>query len=408
VTSWERTVAARRRRAIHTAVLFATLGQGIAVPVLPEIQNAFSVTSAQVALVTSVWGAARLLADLPLGLIVDRLSRGYALVAGCALSLIGALGAAIAPTFEVLLVARAISGVGAACISISAVINLMNLSEPGKRGRTLGIYQAALQASSSVGPLAAGIAAAIGGWHAAFLVAAIGALVATISLVAAGQLREQQPVAPRPVAGLASIGVAAGRSLGHRMFPWTVHLTTFALFFVTGAIIQNTLPLFASSEIGLGPAAIGLLLAGATALRFVVGLVGAEASDRVGRLLVLSAGMVVMIVALLLFRFVDTTLAFVLVTLLLAAGRLGNSVPMILLSDHAGDSKVGTLVGTNRFSGDIALVIGPVAAGFVIDRSGFDAAFAMVAVVVAASLISLLAGGKARGRSGPAVLIEGS
>jgi MFS family permease len=362
--------------------------------VLPEIQEAFSLTAGQVVLVSSVWAAARLVADLPLGLVVERLPRGHALISGCLLTLAGSVGAALAPTFESLLFARAVAGVGAAGLTITAVTSLIALSEPGRRGRTLGIYQAMLQAGASIGPVLAGFAAAVAGWHAAFLVAAGGALIAVIGLMVAGELGTGRAAALRDVGVRPAPAIADGQTMAPRsgVFPLTVHLATFALFIVTGAIVQSTLPLFAASEIGLGPAAIGLVLTGATGIRFVVGLVGAELSDRVGRLLVLCSGMVTMIVALLLFQFVDTVTAFVLVTWLLAAGRLGNSVPMTVLSDHAGEGPVGRLVGTNRFAGDLALVAGPLLAGALIDQWGYGATFLTVAAIVAVSLIGLVVG----------------
>jgi predicted MFS family arabinose efflux permease len=308
----------------------------------------------------------------------------------------GSLGSALAPTFEILLVSRAVAGVGAASVTITAVTSLIGLSEPGRRGRTLGIYQAMLQAGSSIGPLMAGVAAAFAGWHAAFLVAAGGALIGAASLLISGELG-REPVPPEAGAPASRDVPApgAGRErLLPRVFPWTVHLATFVLFIVTGAVVQSTLPLFAASEIGLGPAAIGLLLASATALRFGVGLVGAELSDRVGRLLVLCTGMATMMVALVLFPFVDTATGFVLMTWLLASGRLGNSVPMTLLSDHAGGGPVGRLVGTNRFAGDLALVAGPLLAGALIDGWGYEAVFLTVAAIVGLSLVALVVGGR--------------
>ena len=161
-----------------------------------------------------------------------------------------------------------------------------------------------------------------------------------------------------------------------------------------GRSLQSTLPLFAGSEVGLDAASIGVVLATATALRFVVGLIGAELSDRVGQFAVLSVGMAMMIVALLLFRFVDSFAAFLLVTWLLGAGRLGNSVPMVILSDYAQDRPMGRLVGINQFVGDLALVIGPLMAGLLIDGLGFQAAFTSVAIAVAATTIALIVIGR--------------
>ena len=82
------------------------------------------------------------------------------LLAGCVLSVGGNVAASLAPNFEALLVGRVVSGLGASFISFTAVISLIALSPAGRRGRTLGVYQAVLQGSSAIGPLASGAAAA--------------------------------------------------------------------------------------------------------------------------------------------------------------------------------------------------------------------------------------------------------
>jgi hypothetical protein len=111
--------------------------------------------------------------------------------------------------------------------------------------------------------------------------------------------------------------------------------------------------------VGLEAASIGLLLGAAAALRFAVGHVGAELSDRVGRRAILENGMVLTIVALVVFPAVTTTIAFVGPTVLLAVGRLGNAMPMAMLGDVAGDRPLRGLVGTARLLVETAWMTSP-------------------------------------------------
>ena len=371
-----------------------SLGAAVAVPVLPELQQTFSVSATEVVLTTSVWGAARLVMDLPLGVMVERLRPGPVLLAGTLFSAAGAFVASAAPSFAVLLVGRAISGVGAAIVSYVAVVTLLELSEPNRRGRSLGIYQAVLQAGASLSPVAAGFASLAGGWPAAFGVAGVGALASAVTLWATGTLRHQSSsrrTAERPSASRAAESDAPPAEETRKVRPvlFAIDYATFALFFVTGGLVLSAIPLFGSARLGLDAALIGVVLGIATGLRFVIGLVGAELSDRVGRRGILVSGLVLMTISLVLFPLVDSTLLFVLGTWALAMGRFGNSMPIAMLSDYAPPARIGRLVALNRFVADLGLVVGPIAVGVLIDTGGFTPPFLVAAALVATAATAL-------------------
>ncbi len=378
---------------IYGAVLLAQASSAAALPILPELQSAFGISAVMVALTTTTWGLARLLTDLPGGVLTERIRPARMLVSGALLAAVGSLGSALAPTFIVLLVGQAVAGVGSALMAVAAVISLMAATDPRHRGRTLGLYNASLQAGSTLSPAVAGIASAVWGWQAAFMVAAGLSLSGALFFV----VSEGRAASGRPPAAAAS---AAGRSspVGDRAessgdpvrpsrsLVAAVDGSTFALFFVTGAAVQTAVPLFAGTAIGLGPAVIGMVLGFATLLRFAISLVGSELSDRYGRRRILVPGLLSCAVALVAFPAVDALAGFVLVTSLLAMGRVGNGVPLALLGDHLGVAGLGRAVGRNRFVADLALVIGPLAAGLLIERAGFAVAFPAIAVVVLAAV----------------------
>jgi predicted MFS family arabinose efflux permease len=371
-----------------------SLGYSVAVPVLPDLQDAFDISAAQVVLTTSIWGAARLVMDLPLGVIVERLHAGRVLVAGTIISAVGAFIAAAAPTFAVMLAGRAVSGVGAAAVSYVAIISLLDLSEPSRRGRSLGIYQAVLQAGSSLSPVAAGFASVIGGWPAAFAIAGFASLASALTLWVTGAGRHQSPSRRRrgedePARVEHDEPAIQARVREVRPVLLSIDYATFAMFFVTGGLVLTGIPLFGSDRLGMDAAGIGLVLGIATALRFFIGLAGAELSDRVGRRVVLVSGMLLMIVPLLLFSLVESTFWFVVATWVLAAGRFGNSMPIAMLSDYAPPSRLGRLVAANRFVADLGIVIGPIAVGVLIDAWGFGPPFLAAAALISTAVLAL-------------------
>ena len=127
---------------------------------------------------------------------------------------------------------------------------------------------------------------------------------------------------------------------------------------------------------------IGLILGVATGLRFLVSIGGAELSDRVGRLPIILVGMVVLAVGLVAIPGTATPVLFAVATWTLAMGRIGNSVPIAMLSDVAEPRQMGRLIGLNRFVADLGLVSGPVAIGLLIEGAGFGAAFAATLLLV--------------------------
>ena len=389
----EASSARTQQLVLYLAVFLVSLGYSVAVPVLPDLQAAFGISAAQVVLTTSVWGAARLVMDLPLGFLVERLHTGWLLLAGTIVSALGAFIATAAPTFEVMLAGRAVSGVGTAVVSYVVILSLLDFSGPDRRGRTLGINQAVQQAGTSLSPVAAGFASVIGGWPAAFAVAGVASVVAALMLIVTGTVRHQSASRRRrdDERDVVEVDAAAVEARVREVRPVLVAIdyATFALFIVTGGLVLTGIPLFGSDRLGMDAAAIGLVLGIATALRFFIGLAGAELSDRVGRRVVLLSGMTLMIIPLILFPLVDSVVWFVVVTLVLAAGRFGNSMPIAMLSDYAPPSRLGRLVAMNRFVADLGLVIGPVAVGVLIDSSGFTPPFMGAAVLIVTAAVVL-------------------
>ena len=419
-----------QRNALYVTVFLAQLGTAVAVPILPTLRETFDVSLTAVALTTSVWGLARLVVDLPVGAVTNRIAPGRMLLAGILLIGSGSTVAALAPSFGVLLVGRAVAGAGSGVVAITVIVRLIALSEPGARGRTLAFYQGALQAGSSLSPAAAGLASALLGWPAAFALAAVAAFAGAVAAWLTGALRSGAPVpradarpghgrhagrtgdagrsedpghsrdgthpgnltepshraVPSPTPGDRRPGrwrggVGRGSSLAFSLV--VVNVATFTIFFTNGGLFQNAIPLFAGIRIGLGAATIGLILGASTLLRFAVGLIGGTLSDRYGRHMILLIGFVLLAVTTATFPLAGGVVGFTVASLLLSGTRLGNAVSVALLSDRVGEDQAGRWVSVNRFVGDAGLLLGPAVTGAAIDAAGFEPAFWLTAGLAA-------------------------
>ncbi|WP_215781222.1 Bcr/CflA family efflux MFS transporter [Paludibacterium sp. B53371] len=109
----------RQLAAIVLIACFAQLAADVYAPALPAIARDFRVSIGQVQLSMAVYMATLSLSQLGYGPLSDMLGRRRVLALGCLIAMAGSLLAALAPSIDALLLARAIQGAGAgACAAI--------------------------------------------------------------------------------------------------------------------------------------------------------------------------------------------------------------------------------------------------------------------------------------------------
>lgn len=93
---------------------------------------------------------------VPAGALGDRLGRKPVLIAGLAVFGAGCLGCALAPDVPVLLVGRAVTGLGAALVMPATLALSLAVTPPGERGRAVGAWSGATGLGGMLGNLLAG------------------------------------------------------------------------------------------------------------------------------------------------------------------------------------------------------------------------------------------------------------
>ncbi len=160
-------------------------------------------------------------ATLPtLGRLGDRFGRRRVYLAGFAIFALGSVVAALAPSFVVLLVARAVQAVGGGVLTAGSLSLIAEYAPRGRTGRSVAVLVITQAFAGLAGPPLGGILVALGGWQAIFW------------------------------AGLPMAAIGAG--LAVRFVPPTVHRRRVRLD-VAGSILTATLLL----GIGAGIASIG-------------------------------------------------------------------------------------------------------------------------------------------------------
>jgi len=154
------------------------LGLNIFVPSMPGLQHTFQASSGMVQATLTVYIAAIALCQLFYGPLSDRYGRRPVLLAGLALYVAASLACALAPTIEVLIVARGVQAIGGASGMILSRAIVRDLHERDKAASVLGYITMAWVLAPMVAPLVGGLLDEAFSFRASFaLLAVIGAAV---------------------------------------------------------------------------------------------------------------------------------------------------------------------------------------------------------------------------------------
>jgi len=183
---------------LFVGVFMAALDSAIVGPVLPALRAAFDIDNRTVGLLSTVFSLSSMCSTALMAYFSDRHGRRPVYLASVALFAIGSLCIAAAPSFDLLLVSRAIQGIGAGGIApvASAVIGDVFTAE--RRGRILGLIGATHGMAFVLGPPLATALTSTLGWRWLFLVNIPVALV-VLWLGARSLPGQRSDAAPGPI-----------------------------------------------------------------------------------------------------------------------------------------------------------------------------------------------------------------
>lgn len=166
------------RAAVLLGLLFGLAGTSTsAVTVaLPELAGDLGITAATAAWIVSAYTVALAVATPTHGRLADMVGIRVPLVAGVTAMGLGALVAALAPTFPVLLGARIVQGLGSASVPVLATALISARWSGPEQGSALGRVAGVAATLSALGPVLGGGLEALGGWRWALALPAVGLL----------------------------------------------------------------------------------------------------------------------------------------------------------------------------------------------------------------------------------------
>ena len=139
-------------------------------PALPSILRDLGTTHASVQLTLSVFLVGFAAGQVFYGPLADRIGRKPVLIAGLAIYAVASLACTLAPTVEVLIVARFCQAFGAAGPVVLARAVVRDLYEGPRAGQELARMGSIMGLAPAIAPFFGGLIAAAGGWRFVFLV----------------------------------------------------------------------------------------------------------------------------------------------------------------------------------------------------------------------------------------------
>lgn len=381
-------------------VFIVLAGLGVAFPILPLFARSFGVGYDGVGLFIGSFAFMRLFGDLIGGSIVDRRGERWTAVVGMSVLAVCAAATGLAPNFPTALVAWAIGGVGSA-VSFAALFSYVVKVAPKDRvARVLSFFYGAFSVGVVAGGAIGGVVAAKFGLTAPLFLYA-GILVFAVVFYIP---RYMPAIANRPavIGSDAAVGEAMaaeaplpskGPVMAMLKLPGmlTALIMNLTYLWMVGAVFNTLLALFASDELGVSTAGIGGLISLAVAAEFLVLFPAGAWADRYGRKAVMVPGLIGLTISLALMGFSTSVWMFALILVLLSfTGGFAGVPPAAMLSDVVPDEQSGRGIGAFRFFGDLGFFLGPLVAGAVSKKFGFEVAFMVAAIPSAIALVVLL------------------
>ncbi|MGN6244054.1 MAG: MFS transporter [Motilibacteraceae bacterium] len=369
-------------------------------PLLPAIRHSVGMTVTAVGVYVSAYGMARLIVDLPSGLLTKRIPPRRVISIGVTLNAVASAVSVFAGNAAVLLVARICSGVGAGLLATVILTALSDVAPAEIRGRVMSLYQVANNLGIATYPLIGGLLGMTFGWRAGFVAATLTAIGS--GLVLRPVMRRIPGAADEGRTGGGSGAAGAGSLQGMGL----VVAMGLVLFGVTANMVnrhgfRNTvLPLIASSRLHLSEVEIATGITVMSLTGILVTIPASALGDRVGRNRIIVLGLAVLAVG----DFIFPTVARNYPTYILAGAVIGlgdcfSSSQTAQLAALVDARRRSMVLATYRFFVDLGALVGPLGMAWMLDRHGMNAALQAAGTLLLLAAAAALVG--ARGRARP-------
>ncbi|MEG4212198.1 MFS transporter [Microcoleus sp. S13_B4] len=352
-------------------------------PTLPLYVQSVGGTKQQIGFVMGAFAIGLLLSRPQLGKIADSRGRKQVLLLGASVAAIAPLGYLLAQSIPLLLLIRAFHGISIAAFTTAYSALVTDFSPPGKRGELIGYMSLVSPIGLAVGPAMGGFVQAWVGYTPLFAMSAAFAVSAVFFT---------SKIAEPNFADLTKSDSLSEDKNSQKYWKmlWNPRVRIPALVLLVVGLVFGTLstfmPLFIQeTKANLNP---GLFYSTAAIASFGMRLVTGRASDKYGRGLFISGGLICYAVSMLLLYFANNSNAFLIAALF--EGCAGGTVlPMMvtLMSDRCEPHERGRLFSLCIGGFDLGIAIAGPTLGFVAEQVGYRNMFGFAAGLAGLALL---------------------
>ena len=364
------------------ASFFVAVGFGIIAPTIPLFAKSFGVNNAQVGSILSAFAFARFASGLVAGKLVDIFGERLVYTVGIAFVALSSFAAALAQSYEQLLIFRSAGGLGSSMFSVAAGSIILRAVGDGQRARAQSLYNSSFLVGMMAGPVIGGFLTAIS-LRAPLLV--YGALLVVAS-AAGGFLLRNSVLAARPTEKSLAVKTSMREALA--MKPYVIALIiSFSTAWVLFGMSRSVLPLFMVEDMKSSAGFIGIGFTISAVVQGLFLLRAGRLSDERGRKFSAISGLTLLGISVLLLVVTFHPWIFLLSMFI---GAFGSAFLSTTPSAIVGDvlkGKGGQVIALYQMSGDAGAMVAPVILGFIADHYGFRATFALSAIIVAVVIV---------------------
>ena len=368
---------------LFTAGLLFWCSLASLLPTLPLYVQSVGGSKQQIGFVMGAFAIGLLLSRPQLGKIADSRGRKQVLLLGVSVAALAPIAYLFAKSVPLLLCVRAFHGISIAAFTTAYSALVTDLSPPGKRGELIGYMSLTAPIGLAFGPAIGGFVQAGIGYPALF---AMSAAFATTALFFTSKVAE-----PNFAELTKSDSLSEDKNnQKYWQMLWNPRVRIPALVLLLVGLVFGTLstfmPLFIQeTKVNLNP---GLFYSTAAIASFGMRLVTGRASDKYGRGLFISGGLICYAVSMLLLYFANSSGAFLIAALV--EGTAGGTVlPMMvtLMSDRCEPQERGRLFSICIGGFDLGIALAGPSLGFVAELVGYRNMFGLAAGLAGLALL---------------------
>jgi multidrug resistance protein len=373
---------------VFTTILIDFVGFSVLLPVLPSYARQFGASAIEIGLIVSLYAAAQLVFLPAWGWLSDRIGRRPVLLISLAGTSVSFLLLAVGGSLLSIYVARVLAGFFAGSIGTAQAV-VTDVTDEADRAHGMGLIGAAFGIGFVLGPALGGALAHLDPSAPFYAIVVLSAA----NLAAAWLwLPESHPPPPGP---------KLWGGLGRTLVPspvrvlFALHDRRIALFlflflvlFTGFAALEAMFMLFMKERFGVSDLAGGLMFAWiGVAVALTQGVLIRLLAPRLGEPKLVVYGLVAMGAGLSSIALVQSWEWLFLVSPLIAIGN-GLALPAFtsLYSKACEASRAGELMGESQSMATTGRIIGPVWAGFALDRLSLEAPFLIAGGLMFAAL----------------------